>query len=68
VKRRNCLLPEGLPKTQVELDQAYRKRQADKGIVRKTVLVPESKLAELHAICRKWRAEDVADDMYSFYR
>ena len=45
------------PKTQVELDNAYRKRQAEKGIVRKTVLVPLSRVQELHALLKKWRAE-----------
>jgi hypothetical protein len=45
------------PKTQVELDNAYRKRQAEKGIVRKTVLVPLSRVQELHALLKKWRSE-----------
>jgi hypothetical protein len=43
--------------SQVDHDNAYRKRQKSKGVVRKTVLVPLTRVKELHAICAKWRAE-----------
>jgi hypothetical protein len=56
VKRKNCLLPDDLPSTQSDHDRAYRARQATKGIVRKSVLVPENRVAELHALLKKWRA------------
>ena len=45
------------PQTQSDIDRTYRAKQREKGIVRKTVLVPESRLVELHALMKKWRAE-----------
>ena len=42
---------------QVDADRRYRAKQKDKGIVRKTVLVPENRVTELHELCKKWRSE-----------
>lgn len=43
------------PYDQVAADRRYRKAQKAKGVVRKTVLVPESRVKELQALCRQWR-------------
>jgi hypothetical protein len=45
------------PNTQSDNDRTYRAKQATKGIVRKSVLVPENRVAELHALLKKWRNE-----------
>jgi hypothetical protein len=42
--------------TQSDNDRTYRVKQATKGIVRKSVLVPENRVAELHALLKQWRA------------
>jgi hypothetical protein len=45
------------PNTQSDNDRTYRaKLKATKGIVRKSVLVPENRVEELHALLKKWRA------------
>jgi hypothetical protein len=44
------------PNTQSDNDRTYRAKQATKGIVRKSVLVPENRVEELHALLKKWRA------------
>jgi len=44
-------------KTQVELDQAYRARQAAKGIVKKTVQVPLVRWPELQSLAKAMRTE-----------
>ncbi len=46
------------PYNQTEADRRYRAKQKAKGVVRKTVLVPEKRVEELQALCRQWRAED----------
>jgi hypothetical protein len=46
------------PNTQSDRDRTYRARQATQGIVRKSVLVPEHRVAELHELLRKWRAQN----------
>ena len=40
---------------QVAADRRYRARQKAKGVVRKTVLVPESRVQELQAMLKQWR-------------
>ena len=45
------------PYDQVAADKRYRKRQQDKGIVRKTVRVPQNRWEELQAICKVMREE-----------
>jgi hypothetical protein len=45
------------PNTQSDNDRTYRARQATKGIVRKSVLVPENRVEELHALLKQWRSE-----------
>ena len=44
-------------KTQVELDQAYRARQAEKGIVKKSVQVPLVRWPELQSLVKDMRTE-----------
>ncbi len=46
------------PKTQTELDKAYRARQRAQGIVRKTIRVPADRWEELQAIAAKMREEN----------
>lgn len=46
------------PKTQTELDKAYRDKQREQGIVRKTVRVPADRWEELQAITARMRAEN----------
>ena len=43
------------PYNQVDADRRYRTKQKASGIVRKTVLVPENRVAELHALLKEWR-------------
>ena len=45
------------PYNQTEADRRYRAKQKAKGVVTKTVLVPEKRVEELQALCRQWRAE-----------
>jgi hypothetical protein len=45
------------PNTQSDNDRTYRAKQATKGIVRKSVLVPENRVDELHALLKQWRSE-----------
>jgi hypothetical protein len=45
------------PKTLVDIDRAYRKRQKAQGIVRKTVRVPAHRWVELQAIVAKMRED-----------
>jgi|TARA_R110000823_G_scaffold242645_1_gene367107 hypothetical protein len=40
---------------QVKIDQAYRKKQREAGIVPVRVMVPADKVSELKAIAQKWR-------------
>jgi len=42
---------------QAAADARYREKNKGRGIVRKTVLVPEWRVRELQAILREWRAE-----------
>ena len=43
------------PYDQVAADKRYRKRQQDRGIVRKTIRVPENRWEELQAIAKVMR-------------
>lgn len=47
-----------LRKKQVDLDRAYRARQREQGIVRKTVRVPANRWQELQDICARMREEE----------
>ena len=49
-------------KTQVELDQAYRARQAEKGIVKKTVQVPLVRWPELQSLAKEMRDAQKSPD------
>ncbi len=46
------------PRTQAELDRAYREKQKAQGIVRKTIRVPADRWEELQAIAAKMREEN----------
>ena len=45
------------PYDQVAADRRYRAGQKARGIVRKSVLVPENRVQELQAMLKQWRAE-----------
>ena len=40
---------------QIKIDQAYRKKQRESGIVPVRVMVPADKVSELKSIAQKWR-------------
>jgi hypothetical protein len=46
-----------MKKTQTEIDKAYRKRQVDMGIVRKTIRVPLDRWPELMEVAADMRRE-----------
>jgi len=45
---------------QVKIDQAYRKKQRESGIVPVRVMVPADKVSELKSIAQKWRKDHKA--------
>ena len=42
---------------QVKIDQAYRKKQRESGVVPVRVMVPEDRVEELKLLVSRWRME-----------